>query len=591
MLETIHIEDLGVIESADLSFSPGLTALTGETGAGKTMVLTSLGLLLGQRAEAQVVRGGARRTLVEGSFLLPAASRPAERAGEAGAEMDDDVLLASRCVPASGRSRAHLGGRAVPSSVLAEVGADLVSVHGQADQLRLRTPAAQRQALDSLGGGAHAALCRSYAASYAAWQQAAAELDRWRAGAEARAQEVARLVQGVQRIEELDPHAGEDAELTAEAARLDHAEDLRLGAGRAQAALVGSEDAAEESSDVVALLAAARRALEEVADLDPELAGELARLQRLSIDAADVAGELGEYLAGLDADPARLAWVQDRRGELARACRDLSTPQEPLEDADALLAAAGRWSERLAELDGPVNREEELAEKVAEARSRLDECARELTRARGELATRMEQEVSAELAGLQMKGARLVVRLEPLAEPGATGAETVSLLLVSHPGAPALPLGKGASGGELSRIMLAIEVVLADSRTEADSPEGLREPRLRRTLIFDEIDAGVGGRAAGEIGRRLARLARTHQVIVVTHLAQVAAWAQRQLVVSKQVESGPEGAVTRTSVRGVGGEDRVRELARMLSGHDASQAARQHAGELLAEAGMAQSTV
>ncbi|MCI7456232.1 DNA repair protein RecN [Actinomyces urogenitalis] len=590
MIESLRIEDLGVIEEAELTLSPGLTALTGETGAGKTMVLTSLGLLLGERAESTVVRAGADRTVVEGSFVLDQHSRAAARAQEAGAELDEDLLIASRTVPAQGRSRAYLGGRSVPSAVLSEVGAELVSVHGQADQLRLRSAAAQRSALDSLGGAEHLARCRSYAQAYRAYQDAAQRLQQWREGAAARAEEVARLRGWLEAIEELDPAPGEDAALTEEATRLDHAEDLRRAAAVARTALAGDDDALAAQADALSLLAEAERAIAPVAEVDKAL-GELgARVERLSIEAADVAAELGEYLAGLDADPARLAWVQDRRGELARACREIGGAHEEIEDADALLAFAERAAARLEVLDGPTDTGSALSQEVEQARELLYTRAGELSAARAQLAELLRERVTSELEGLQMKGSRLVVVLDRLDEPGPTGAESVTLQLVSHPGAPALPLGKGASGGELSRIMLALEVVLAEASTDG----------YRRTLVFDEIDAGVGGRAAGEIGRRLARLARSHQVVVVTHLAQVAAWADTQLVVRKeqaqdshrqqaQASNGVVPGLTRTTVLPVNGPERVRELARMLSGHDDSDSALRHAAELLEEAHVAES--
>ena len=616
MIESLHIEGLGVIETADLLLSPGLTALTGETGAGKTMVLTSLGLLLGRRAEASVVRAGAERALVEGAFALDPGSRAAERARQAGAEFDDDLLLASRTVPAAGRSRAHLGGRAVPSSVLADVGSHLVSVHGQSDQLRLRSASAQRSALDNLGGPEHAAVCRRYARAYRARSQAAEALGRWRAEARARREEADRLRGWLEMLAEVAPDSGEDHALTIEAERLDHAEDLRLAVGAAHAALVGQEDAAAgEQADVAALLACAQRALTGAQGLDDALAELAERTRQLGILAADVAADLGEYLTRLDADPARLAWIQDRRGELAGACREIGGADVELDDVDALLAWGRAAAERLAEIDGSAGGAAALEQALADAQADLDEAAGELSAARRALAQRLETAVTAELDGLQMKGARLVVELEALDEPGPTGAEAVSLLLSPHPGATPMPLGKGASGGELSRIMLALEVVLADATIAGPTPDaedgGAAPDRQHaRTFVFDEIDAGVGGKAAREIGRRLARLARSHQVIVVTHLAQVAAWADTHLVVHKEtpgeggalegaegtdVADGTAGAstgtrITRTRVTHVTGAERERELARMLSGHDDSEAALRHAAELLAEAGMAESS-
>lgn len=594
MIESLHIEDLGVIEEADLVLSPGLTALTGETGAGKTMVLTSLGLLLGQRAESTIVRAGAERALVEGVFTLDGDSPAIRRAAEAGAELEDDELIVSRTVPASGRSRAHLGGRAVPSAVLSEVGAHLVSVHGQGDQFRLRSTSAQRRALDCLGGREHAALCRRYAEAYRARQAAAEALEEWRTGARARRAEATRLRSRLAAVERLDPGPGEDARLAAEAARLERAEDLRRAASAARAALAGDEEAVvSQAPDVLALVAAAERALAPVHDVDPVLSTLARRMRRLAIDSADIAAELGEYLDSLDADPERLARVQDRRAALTRVLREVGDG-ERLEDVDALLALRARIAERLAELDGPQDASEALTGALAEADERLDRCAAELSAARRALGERLEAAVTGELEGLQMRGARLSVAFEPLAEAGPTGAETVTLLLTAHPGAPALPLGKGVSGGELSRIVLALEVVLAEAGEHEREAAG-----TRRTLVFDEVDSGVGGRAALEVGRRLARLARSTQVVVVTHLAQVAAWAATQLVVLKEQAPAGDGADggagpgpagrTRTRVAAVEGAEREKELARMLSGHEDSDAALRHAAELLEEAAVAQS--
>ena len=593
MIESLHIEDLGVIEKADLVLSPGLTALTGETGAGKTMVLTSLGLLLGQRAESTIVRTGAERALVEGVFTLDGASPASRRAAEAGAELEDDQLIVSRTVPASGRSRAHLGGRAVPSAVLSEVGAHLVAVHGQGDQFRLRSASAQRRALDSLGGPGHAALCRRYAEAYRARQAAAEALEEWRAGARARRAEAARLRARLAAVEQLDPGPGEDARLAAEAARLERAEHLRRAASAARAALAGDEEAVvSQAPDVLALIAAAERALAPVHDVDPVLSTLARRMRQLAIDSADIAAELGEYLDSLSADPERLARVQDRRAALTRVLREVGDGEQ-IEDIDALLAFCARIAERLAELDGPRDASAALTGALAEADERLDRCAAELSAARRALGERLEEAVTGELEGLRMRGARLSVAFEPLAEAGPTGAEAVTLLLTAHPGAPALPLGKGVSGGELSRIVLALEVVLAEAgEHEAAGP--------RRTLVFDEVDSGVGGRAALEVGRRLARLARSTQVVVVTHLAQVAAWASTQLVVLKEQAPVGDGAGgggagpglaggTRTRVVAVEGAEREKELARMLSGHEDSDAALWHAAELLEEAAMAQS--
>lgn len=576
MIETISIENLGVIAQAELPLGPGLTALTGETGAGKTMVLTSLKLLLGSKADPAIVRAGTQRCVVEGAFALEEDAKCIQIAQEAGCEIEDDLLLASRVVPATGRSRAHLGGRAVPASVLGQVGSRLVSIHGQADQLRLRTAAAQRRALDAVGGSEHEQLCRQYSTCYRAWNQARQDLETWREQALAREGEIAGLRHALEQLEALDPKPGEDQALAEEASRLENLDLLRSGAAEAASAISGDE-LNDDVANVIALVSVARRALENAADHDPRLAALMPRLNEVAALTSDLAMELTDYLADLDADPDRLAWVHERREQLRRGCLEIGGLGQVFANVDELLAFGQQAASRLAQLDGPLDRETELAAEVERTGKELKAVAKRLSQARTKLAKLLSQQVSAELEGLMMRGAKLQVRLNPLEQPGPTGMEEVELLLRAHPGAAALPLEKGASGGELSRIMLALEVVLAQHTATK-----------RHTFVFDEIDAGVGGRAAVEIGRRLAALARHHQVIVVTHLAQVAAWAQTQLVVVKQVWQASNEATT-TAVETVEGPERVRELARMLSGQSDSQTALRHAEELLEQANMAQS--
>jgi len=576
MIETISIENLGVIAQAELPLGPGLTALTGETGAGKTMVLTSLKLLLGSKADPAIVRAGTQRCVVEGAFALEEDAKCIQIAQEAGCEIEDDLLLASRVVPATGRSRAHLGGRAVPASVLGQVGSRLVSIHGQADQLRLRTAAAQRRALDAVGGSEHEQLCRQYSSCYRAWNQARQDLETWREQALAREGEIAGLRHALEQLEALDPKPGEDQALAEEAGRLENLDLLRSGAAEAASAISGDE-LNDDVANVIALVSVARRALENAADHDPRLAALMPRLNEVAALTSDLAMELTDYLADLDADPDRLAWVHERREQLRRGCLEIGGLGQVFANVDELLAFGQQAAARLAQLDGPLDRETELAAEVERTGKELKTVAKHLSQARTKLAKLLSQQVSAELEGLMMRGAKLQVRLNPLEQPGPTGMEEVELLLRAHPGAAALPLEKGASGGELSRIMLALEVVLAQHTATK-----------RHTFVFDEIDAGVGGRAAVEIGRRLAALARHHQVIVVTHLAQVAAWAQTQLVVVKQVGQASNEATT-TAVETVEGPERVRELARMLSGQSDSQTALRHAEELLEQANMAQS--
>ena len=560
MIEEIRIENLGVIVSAALELGAGFTVITGETGAGKTMVLTGLDLLLGGRGDAGMVRTGADRAVVEGTFVVSA--DVAARVEDAGGSLDDDALILSRTLPAQGRSRSFAGGRSVPQAFLADLAADLVTVHGQSDQLRLRAPARQRELLDRFADTG--ALLAEYRDTWRRLTDARARLEEWQARADERAGEAARLRAGLELLEGLDPQPGEDDTLRAEAERLGNVEELREAAGRAHVALAGTGEGAE--LDATVLVDEARRALDVG---DPELADLAERLGEVSYLLSDVGTELGTFLASLEADPERLQTVHERRAALRDASLRLG-----VESPDALPEWAAAAAARLAEIDGPADGGAALREEIAGLTATLTEQADRLTGARRAAAERLSTAVDAELAGLAMPGAHLEVTLEPLAEPGPWGAESVSLLLQPRPDSPPRPLGEGASGGELSRVMLALEVAVA-------APEGTAAAH-RPTFVFDEVDAGVGGRAAIEVGRRLAGLARVAQVIVVTHLPQVAAFADTHLLVSKST-----GATTITDVRRITGEERERELARMLSGQEDSDVARRHAAELLDRAVMA----
>ncbi|MGY1455874.1 DNA repair protein RecN [Streptomyces sp. SS8] len=572
VLEEMRIRALGVIDDAVVELSPGFTAVTGETGAGKTMVVTSLGLLLGGRADAALVRVGAKAAVVEGRIVLPPDAPAARRAEEAGAELDEGVLLVSRTISAEGRSRAHVGGRSAPVGLLSELGEDLVAVHGQTDQQGLLRPARQREALDRYAGEAVSAPLAEYGRAYRRLRTVSAELAELTTRARERAQEADLLRFGLEEIAAAEPRAGEDTELAAEAERLGHAEALASAAATAHDALAG-DPADPESVDAGALVAGAQRALEAVRSHDPSLAALADRLGEVGILLADVAGELAGYADDLDADPARLAAVEERRAVLSHLTRKYG------EDTAAVLAWAEESAARLAELEGDDDRIGELAAERDVLRAELAALAQRLTQARTEAAKRFADAVTAELAELAMPHARVTVELrrhetadeesgiEVDGRPvvfGPHGVDEVELLLAPHPGAPPRPIAKGASGGELSRVMLAVEVVFAGT---APVP----------TYLFDEVDAGVGGRAAVEVGRRLARLAKSAQVVVVTHLPQVAAFADRHLVVEKT----SDGSVTRSGVKTLWGEDRVRELSRMLAGQEDSELARAHAEELL----------
>jgi DNA repair protein RecN (Recombination protein N) len=577
VLLEMRLRGLGVIADAVLELGPGLTVVTGETGAGKTMVVTGLGLLLGGRSDVGTVREGERTAQVEGRIVVDPAGPVAGRALEAGAELDDgDVLIVSRSVAAEGRGRTFLGGRSVPAGLLAELAEGLVTVHGQTDQLRLRSPARQREALDRFAGAAVADVLAAYRSTWQRLRHLEGRLEEILARARERAQEAELLRIGLAEVERIQPQPGEDLALRAESERLGHAEELRLAAEQAHLALTGDPDDGG-SADVAALVGRARRALDQVSGHDPSLAALGERLGEIGYLVADVAAECASYADGVEADPARLAAVEERRAVLAALARAHGG------NVDAVLAWAAEASPRLLELDGDEDRTADLREQREQLRAELATRAADLSRRRAAAAADLGEAVSAELADLSMPDARLVVEVRQredgeglgvdlgsgpvLLAAGPDGVDDVEFLLVPHPGAPARPIAKGASGGELSRLMLGLEVVL-----------GVADPVP--TFVFDEVDAGVGGRAALGIGRRLARLARTSQVLVVTHLPQVAAYADRHLTVVKS----RDGEVTVSGVTTLDADGRVRELARMLGGMEDSGTAQAHARELLAAA-------
>ena len=578
MLEEIRIQGLGVIDDAVLSFDPGLTVVTGETGAGKTMVVTGLGLLFGGRAETSRLRPGVDSASVEGRIVLTRGSGVAEVISDAGGDVDDDgSLVLRRVVSAAGRSRAAAGGASVPAAVLSRLADDLVAVHGQSDQQRLTQPAEQRQTLDRFAG-LDLTTCRQ---AFSEWRAAVTELDRRTTDARELARESELLRHGITEIEAVAPQPGEDTELATLAARLEHADALRIAARTAHNALLGDpDDPTGDAADVQSLLGQARRALGQVSGTDESLDTLDRRLTDLLAAVTDVGAELADYESQLDADPAQLAGVHERRAALSGLTRKYGA------DLAAVLDWAEAAASRLAASDTSDETLGRLAQARDEAAQRYLEAAAAISEERQRAAEKLSALVTAELAALAMPAARVQVNVRrrgpaevsvPLdgVEVGAgpEGIDDVELTLRPHPDAPELPVQRGASGGELSRVMLAIEVGLAGTDPVP-------------TMVFDEVDAGVGGRAAVEIGRRLARLARDHQVIVVTHLAQVASFADRHLVVDKAVATGrgkakaASGGVTRSDIRQVDGDDRLVELARMLAGDD-TPVAREHAAELL----------
>ena len=567
MITELRIRDLGVINDAVVAPHPGLTCVTGETGAGKTMIVTGIGLLLGDRAEARSVRSGTERAVVEGRLTVPEGpdtSRLAARVRDAGGDLDDDELVVARHITAAGRSRAFLGGAQVPVSVCAEVTTELVAIHGQSEQVRLSGAGRQRELLDAYTGPELARLLGEYRQRWTEHRAARAELEALVAASTERARELELLRFGLEQIELVDPQPGEDVALAAESTRLQNADDLRLSVGGALAGLSGDPDDSAGGGGAMGALADARRSLDH-ASADPALEALAVRVAEASYLVADVASDLARYVDDLVADPARLDWVSTRRAQLSGLTRSYGPT------VDDALAWSAQAVKRLTELEGGDERIGELTTAVEDQEVDLRTRAAQLSTLRSGAAAGFAAAVSAELTALAMPHARLTFALTPTGL-GPYGADAVDLLFAANPGSEPRSLGKVASGGELSRVRLALEVVLA-----ADRPGG--------TLVFDEVDAGVGGRVAVEIGRRLAELARHSQVVVVTHLAQVAAFADRHYVVVKS----DDGQVTTSGVVLLREEQRTEELARMMAGLDTTDSALAHASELVDLASSARS--
>ena len=559
MITELRIRDLGVISDAVVNPHPGLTVVTGETGAGKTMIVTGLGMLLGDRADARAVRVGTDRAVVEGRIELApgdAERALADRVREAGGDLDDGELVVARHLTAAGRSRAFLGGASVPVSLCAEVTTELVAIHGQSEQVRLAAPGRQRELLDAYAGPGLATELGAYRQRWTQHRAARAELDALVAAAAERAREVELLRFGLEQVEQVDPEPGEDVALAAEAVRLQNADDLRLAVGGALAALSGDPDDPADRGGALAGLATARRSLEHAA-ADPGVEALARRVAEVAYLVGDVGSDLARYLDDLVADPARLEQVAARRSRLAGLTRAYGP------SVDDALAWAARAAQRLTELEGSDERIDALTAQLEASAADLAERAARLTALRTGAADGFAAAVAAELGALAMPHARLTFAVTPAAL-GPYGADAVDLLFAANPGSEPRSLGKVASGGELSRVRLALEVVLA-----ADRPGG--------TLVFDEVDAGVGGRVAVEIGRRLAELARHSQVVVVTHLAQVAAFADRHFVVVK----ADDGQVTTSGIVQLAEDERTAELARMMAGLETTDSALAHAGELV----------
>ena len=556
--ETLSLRNLGVIDSAELELGAGFSVITGETGAGKTMVVTALGLLRGARADSGLVRSGTEQARVEAIVAVPDNSTVAELVDNAGGSVEDGVVVLSRALSAQGRSRAFVGGAAAPATLLSTITDELVAVHGQSDQFRLLRSAEQLTALDAFGGDAVAKALAAYRPVHERLRSVEERLTDLTLNQQERARELDELRHGLAEIGEVEPQAGEDDALLAEEGRLAHAEALIRAAHLAHESLAGESGAGRDA------VAAAVVALQDSAGHDPALDALMERTRGIAVELDDVATELSSYASGIDADPARLAGVQARIAALTGLKRKFGPT------LDEVLQWAEKAAVRVGDLDLDDDAIAGLEQERQDLLDQATQCAHDLHAARADAADRLQSLIGEELTQLSMPSARLSVIVESTGQLRYDGSDDVEFLFAANSGMGPRPLAKGASGGELSRVMLALEVVLADRTTVP-------------TLVFDEVDAGIGGKAAVEVGRRLAKLAETAQVLAVTHLPQVAAFADSHFRVRKD----DDGNVTSSTVVRLGDDDRVDELARMLAGQEDSAAAQAHARELLELAGQA----
>lgn len=564
MLKEFSLRNVGVISEVRAELAPGLTVITGETGAGKTMFVSSLRLLSGARADASRVRSGATTASIEGAFSpdqLPEAAQQTltEFVSSVGGELDENgEYLAVRTVSAQGRSRAYLGGRSVPASVLGKFAAQMITIHGQNDQLRLLSADAQREALDRYQPEIMP-LLEKYQRAYKKFRELSRDLKERTARRRELAQEADRLEFAIEEIEKVAPVAGEDLELQQQISRLLAVDGLRDQAMLALVNLDGSEALDfNESSSASMSVATAARAL--VGAEDEKLQELHERLEEIVSSINEVSMELSQYVDALPSDPEEL----ERSLQRQQALKQLTRKYAP--DIEGVLVWLGKAKHKLAGIDVSPEALEKLQEETQAAEKAMLKAGAALSKARAKAADRLAKAVTEEVRGLAMPKARIEVQVSKT-EPGPAGMDEVVFALGPADGIPAQPLAKSASGGELSRVMLALEVIVSHSSRGT-------------TLVFDEVDAGVGGRAAVEIGRRLAKLALNNQVIVVTHLPQVAAYADAHVHISKDVTTDSVSS----QLTSLDEAQRVAELSRMLAGLDDTETGRAHAAELLSRA-------
>lgn len=562
-LEEISIRSIGVIEHSTLEISPGLTVLTGETGAGKTMILTALNLILGGKSDSSLVRKGSERLVASGSFSVPKSLQDSFE--ESGLQIEDGQLILTRTVNADGKSKATSNAIAVPSSVLAAASENLVEVHAQAANLNMTKSAKQRDLLDRFGGKELNNALEHYQSELANYHDLKSRISAMKKSIDSRDAQLVELREFANVMGKLKLERGELQEITTEIGRLSSVEDLRLAAQSASSVIE------EEESGSLTTLGIIRKSLDSVRAKDPQIEELYQKLSEAFFLVADAKAVLASYISNLEADPLRLDYLNSRKAEINALIKKYGSSQSADDELVALIERFESSKNSIADLEGGDERLKELESELVGIKKNLVLAAKSLTSIRSEKATKLSKEVTAEIEQLSMPHTSFHCQVNSAdynalkeSDFTALGCDEIAMLIQGHKDGPLVPLAKGASGGEMSRVMLGLEVVLA-----ATHPVG--------TYVFDEVDAGVGGKAAIEVGRRLHALSQHAQVIVVTHLPQVAAWADSHFVVTKN----SDGSVTESNVRKVVKEDRVEEIARMLAGMESSTSAREHATELL----------
>lgn len=562
-LEEITIRSIGVIEHSTLEISPGLTVLTGETGAGKTMILTALNLILGGKSDSTLVRTGSERLIASGRFSIP--SDLAESFEEAGLSVEDGELILTRTVNVDGKSKATSNSISVPASLLVSASENLVEVHAQAANLNMTKAAKQRELLDRFAGSKLRLSLNLYQETLRSYHELKERIAAMRKSVDSRDAQLKEIREFAQIMGKLKLERNELIDISTEIARLSNVEDLRISTQMATSAIE------EEDAGSLTTLGIARKALDSTRAKDPQVEDLYQKISEAFFLVDDAKSSLSSYLSNLEADPSRLDYLNSRKAEINSLIKKYGGSQSSDDEVNLLIERYEGSKNAIADLEGGDERLKELEEELKSLKKVLVKAAQDLTKIRTENALALSTAVTIEIQQLSMPHTSFHVVVSSAnytslkeSDFTALGCDDVSMLIQSHKDGPLVALAKGASGGEMSRVMLALEVVLASTH-----PVG--------TYVFDEVDAGVGGKAAIEVGRRLHALSKHAQVIVVTHLPQVAAWADSHFVVTKN----SDGSVTESNVTKVRDSQRVEEIARMLAGMESSSSAREHATELL----------